>query len=185
MDGPTTGYAPWGLDLGHGGRISSSSSAKEEGEGDEGRGRGREVLYLPPRAAPPWIPAGAGAAAMDLAPAVVDLAPVTVVVVDAPAAAATRREGEGRRHGSAPCRSAPWRGREEGRRRGEARSVGDAVVDAAATLLWRSLPPATARTTGYARLAAPSPASWGGEGDGGWPEERGGAPRRCEGEGHE
>ena len=46
-----TMLAPWGLDLGHGGRISSSSSAKEEGEGDEGRGRGREVLYLPPRAA--------------------------------------------------------------------------------------------------------------------------------------
>jgi len=151
VDGPTTGYAPWGLDLGHGGRISSSSSAKEEGEGDEGRGRGREVLYLPPRAAPPWIPIGAGAAAVDLAPAVVDLAPVTDVVVDAPAAAA-RREGEGRRRGSAPCRSAPWRGREEGRRRGEARSVGDAVVDAAATLLWRSLPPATAA---YHRVCPP------------------------------
>jgi len=117
---------------------------------------------------------------MDLAPAVVDLAPVTVVVVDAPAAAAMRREGEGRRRGSVP-----WRGREEGRRRGEARSIGDTVVDAAATLLWRSLPPATARTTGYARLAAPSPASWGGEGDGGWPEKRGGAARRCEGEGHQ
>ena len=127
---------------------------KEEGEG----GKCCTYLHAPravPRAAPPWIPAGAGAAAMDLAPAVVDLALVTVVVVDAPAAAAARREKEGCRRGSAPCRSAPWRGREEGHHRGEARSVGDAVVDAAATLLWRSLPPGDA---GRASSRSSSPA---------------------------